>query len=234
MRVTSKPRYVGKVFTADMEVGGSKGTHTYSLRTNSCPNIVAHNTVSLLAGASPGGHFPNSRFYIRRVRIMRDSPLLPALKEAGYKIEPCIGSEKTTVVVEFPISFDKDVPTCNEVSIWEKLELASFIQENWSDNQVSVTVDFDAKTEGSQIAPALNYFQYKMKSVSFLPRLGEDSPYPQMPYEAITEEKFNELNKNIKPLKFNITKQNKEEEYEKDIYCDGDKCMIIKRPKKLS
>jgi hypothetical protein len=32
-------------------------------------------TVSLLAGASPGMHFPESRFYLRRVRLGRDHAL---------------------------------------------------------------------------------------------------------------------------------------------------------------
>ncbi|RHY38836.1 hypothetical protein DYB30_005158, partial [Aphanomyces astaci] len=45
-----------------------------SIKTTS---IKPSGTVSLLAGATPGMHYPESRFYIRRVRLDRGSELLP-------------------------------------------------------------------------------------------------------------------------------------------------------------
>tara|TARA_R110002050_G_scaffold279443_3_gene426066 strand:+ start:1096 stop:1527 length:432 start_codon:yes stop_codon:yes gene_type:complete len=39
--------------------------------------------------------------------------------------------------------------------MWEQLNLASFLQEHWADNQVSCTVTFDREQEGSQIEHAL-------------------------------------------------------------------------------
>lgn len=216
LRVVSAPVCIGKQFTVDIEV---EGTHTYQLANGA----VTHNTVSLLAGAVPGCHFPISRFYIRRVRLMKESELIPPLRAAGYHIEPCIGSEKTTVVVEFPTRIKENVRTQNEVSMWEKLELASFLQEHWSDNSVSVTVDFDKNTEGAMVKSALDYYQYRLKCVSFLPRLDEGTPYPQQPYETITEEQYTEKTKNLKPLVFHSYKKETLEE-ELDRYCDGDKC----------
>ena len=50
--------------------------------------------------------------------------------------------------------------------------------------QVSCTVTFDPAMEGPQLDKALNYFQYQLKGVSFLPRLAAGS-YPQMPLQAI-------------------------------------------------
>ena len=44
-------------------------------------------------------HYPESRFYIRRIRLSKHSELLEPLEKAGYKIEP-FGSEDTTMVVE--------------------------------------------------------------------------------------------------------------------------------------
>ncbi|MCK9435076.1 MAG: hypothetical protein M0R32_09735, partial [Candidatus Cloacimonetes bacterium] len=70
-----------------------------SIKTTS---IKPSGTVSLLAGSTPGMHYPESRFYIRRVRLAINSPLQKPLKKAGYKIEPCVGSEESTVVVEIP------------------------------------------------------------------------------------------------------------------------------------
>lgn len=65
--------------------------------------IKPSGTVSLLAGATPGMHFPESRFYIRRVRINASSPLVGALQEAGYNVESAESDPENTRVVEFPI-----------------------------------------------------------------------------------------------------------------------------------
>lgn len=221
MRVVSTPKNIGKRLTVDIEV---ENTHTYQLANGA----ITHNTVSLLAGALPGCHFPISRHYIRRVRIMKESELLPPLREAGYHIEPCIGSEKTTVVVEFPTCIREDVRTQDEVSMWEKLEFAAFLQEHWSDNSVSVTVDFDKEKEGAMVKPALDYYQYRLKCVSFLPRLDSGTPYPQQPYESITEDEYVAQTKNLKPLKFQSHKKDTPDE-ELDRYCDGDKCEFVPR-----
>ena len=71
-----------------------------SIKTTS---IKPSGTVSLLAGATPGMHFPESRFYIRRVRLDASSPLVAALREAGYRVERAESDPENTMVVEFPI-----------------------------------------------------------------------------------------------------------------------------------
>ena len=50
-------------------------------------SIKPSGTVSLLGGATPGIHFPHSRFYIRRVRVPSVSPLIPELKKNGYHVD---------------------------------------------------------------------------------------------------------------------------------------------------
>lgn len=70
------------------------------------------------------------------MRLSSTSELLPALKEAGLKVEPAVGSETTTSVVEFPVSVGKGMRKANELSMWEQLALAAFLQRHWADNQV--------------------------------------------------------------------------------------------------
>mmetsp|Transcript_20885 Transcript_20885/g.24120 ORF Transcript_20885/g.24120 Transcript_20885/m.24120 type:complete len:104 (-) Transcript_20885:46-357(-) len=82
--------------------------------------------------------------------------------------------------------------------MWEQLSLAAFLQKYWADNQVSCTVTFDPKTEGESLKPALEYFQYQLKGVSFLPKAS--GSYAQMPYEKISEEEYNKLVKGIKSI----------------------------------
>jgi hypothetical protein len=102
------------------------------------------------------------------VRLGSNSDLLPALKEAGLKVEPAVGSEDTTAVVEFPVSVGKGIRKANELSMWEQLALAAFLQRHWADNQVSCTVTFDPETEASQLKHALDFYQYQLKGISFL------------------------------------------------------------------
>src|ERR1700679_174072 len=56
-----------------------------SIKTTS---VKPSGTVSLLAGATPGMHYPESRFYIRRVRLASNSALVEALRKAKYHVEP--------------------------------------------------------------------------------------------------------------------------------------------------
>jgi adenosylcobalamin-dependent ribonucleoside-triphosphate reductase len=178
-------------------------------------------SLSLLPGATPGMHYPESRFYIRRMRLDKKSKLVKPLKKAGYHIEPDVFSKDTTLVVEIPVDIGEGIRTAKELSMWEQLSLAAFLQKYWSDNSVSVTVTFDPETEGHQIEQALNYFQYQLKAVSFLPRI-EAGAYPQMPYEAIDEETYNKMVDRLKPIKFNSSS----EDAMSEKYCDGDTCSV--------
>jgi hypothetical protein len=177
-------------------------------------------TVSLLAGATPGMHYPESRFYIRRMRLAKNSPLLSGLVKGNYPVEPAVGSENDTVVVEIPIDVGENVRTLDNVSMWEQLLLAANMQEHWADNQVSATVTFKPETEGDHIAFALEYFQYRLKGISFLPKL-DYGAYPQMPYEGITEEKFHELKGKLKNLEFGTSSEDSIGE----LFCDSDSCV---------
>ena len=190
-----------------------------SIKTTS---VKPSGTVSLLAGATPGLHYPESRFYIRRVRLSKHSELLEPLKKAGYKIEPAFGSEDTTSVVEVPVDVGEGIRTAGELSIWEQFNIAAFMQRHWADNQVSCTVTFNPQTEGEQIPHVLNYFQYHLKGISLLPR-HDYGAYPQMPYESIDEKEYNKQIKKLGKLSFGVIKN---EEAEIDKFCNNDSCEV--------
>ena len=164
-----------------------------SIKTTS---IKPSGTVSLLAGATPGMHFPESRFYLRRIRMGVKSPLLGPLMKAGFPLEPAIGDEERSVVASFPVDSGEGVRTTNEVSMWEQLGLAAFLQRYWSDNQVSCTVTFDPEKEAMDLKHALDMYQYQLKGVSFLPKL-KTGAYEQMPYEEISEDQYAQAMKTI-------------------------------------
>ena len=190
-----------------------------SIKTTS---VKPSGTVSLLAGATPGLHYPESRFYIRRIRLSKHSELLEPLEKAGYKLEPAFGSEETTMVVDVPVDVGEGIRTASELSIWEQFSLAAFLQRHWADNQVSCTVTFNPETEANQIAPCLNYYQYHLKGISLLPR-HDWGAYPQMPYEAIDEETYNKEVAKLGKLSFGVIKN---EEADVDKFCNNDSCEI--------
>jgi hypothetical protein len=151
-----------------------------------------------------------------------NSPLLKPLEKAGYKIEPAFGSEDSTVVIEVPVDVGEGIRTVSEVPMWEQMALAAFMQRYWADNQVSCTVTFDPEKEGPQIANALDYFQYQLKGISFLPKL-ELGAYKQMPYEEITEKQYNKMVDSLGFLSFRQVKGN---EAEVEKFCNNDTCEI--------
>ncbi len=190
-----------------------------SIKTTS---VKPSGTVSLLVGATPGMHYPESRFYIRRMRLSNHSELIEPLKKAGYKLEPAFGSEDTTMVVEVPVDVGEGIRTAAELSIWEQFSLAAFLQRHWADNQVSCTATFDPETEAEELPHVLNYFQYRLKGISLLPR-HELGAYKQMPYEAITEKEYNKQVKKLGHLSFVGVEG---EEAEVDKFCNNDICEI--------
>ncbi|CAM9501257.1 unnamed protein product, partial [Choristocarpus tenellus] len=164
-----------RVMQTDKKISEQLGIPT-SIKTTS---IKPSGTVSLLAGATPGMHYPESRFYLRRVRLSADSDLIPTLQEAGYSIEASTTDPEGTVVVKIPVDVGEGVRTVEEVSMWEQLSFAAFLQRFWADNQVSCTVTFDPDKEGPHLTHALDYFQYQLKGVSFLPRINYGA-FPQV------------------------------------------------------
>ena len=190
-----------------------------SIKTTS---VKPSGTVSLLAGATPGLHYPESRFYIRRIRLSKHSELLEPLEKAGYKIEPAFGSEDTTMVVEVPVDVGEGIRTAAELSISEQFSLAAFLQRHWADNQVSCTVTFDPEKEGDQIPHVLNYYQYHLKGISLLPR-HDYGAYPQMPYESIEEKEYDKQVNKLGKLSFGVIHK---EEANVEKFCDGDFCDV--------
>lgn len=181
-------------------------------------SIKPSGTVSLLNGSTPGIHYPEDEFYIRRIRFAADSDMLPALKEAGYKIEPDHYSPNT-MCVEFPVHEEHFQKGKREITMWEQLEIAAQYQHFWADNSVSITVTFKPE-EAADIKTALEMYETRLKAVSFLRY--EETGYVQAPYEPITREQYEEMNKNITPVQRFST----EEGGAGTQFCDSDHCEL--------
>lgn len=183
-------------------------------------------TLSLLAGVTSGAHPGYSHFYIRRIRMASNIDLVDVCKKAGYEVEfqrNFDGTEdKGTVVVSFPCKLPKTTTVAKDMSAIDQLEIIKELQNNWSDNAVSVTIYYK-KEELEDIKKWLNSnYNENLKTVSFL--LHNEHGFQQAPLEEITEEQYNELKKNTKLI---TSVNNIEEESILDSFeCEGGHCPI--------
>lgn len=160
-------------------------------------------SLSLLPGVTPGAHpSPAGPYYIRRIRIASNSPLIEICKQNGYFIEPqrnFDGSiDQNTMVVEFPCSVPEGTPIGDHFSSIEQLELIKKLQTIWSDNSVSVTVYYKLEDLEEIKQWLRENYRENTKSVSFL--LYHGHGFDQAPYETISKERYEELIKNITPI----------------------------------
>jgi ribonucleoside-diphosphate reductase alpha chain len=182
--------------------------------------IKPSGSISLLAGVTPGIHYPVSRYAIRRVRIGMTSPLVQSLIDAGVPHEPDRVSENT-LVFEFVIDSGAVRP-CEEVSPWEQFALAQMMQKHYSDNSVSVTIYFNREKDGPDIEKMLTMFIPSLKTVSMLPHT-DTAIYQQAPYEPLTKEEYEKRLEafsypNYKQVQGNVPVGSK--------YCSNDQCEL--------
>lgn len=181
-------------------------------------------TVSILAGESPGVHWTaGGKHFLRAIRFGNGDPMLELFKMANYRVEPASESPDTTSVVFFPIKSGASRSE-KEVSIYEKMALASTAQRYWSDNSVSVTVTFDTNKEADAVGTVLHLYDGQLKTVSFLP-MGNDT-YPQMPYTQITEDEYDAYGKQLFPIDFAGIYQGLGVDAIGEAYCTTDACEI--------
>jgi ribonucleotide reductase alpha subunit len=183
-------------------------------------------TLSLLSGVTPGAHPGFSHFFIRRIRMASNIPLVDVCKANGYPVEYVRNydgtEDKGTVVVEFPCRFPKNTRVASQVTAIDQLETIKELQKNWSDNSVSVTIYYKPE-ELEDIKKWLNEnYNEGIKSVSFL--LHNDHGFDQAPYEEITEEEYKKRVKNVTPI--NSVEVDEDSISADQIGCEGGICPI--------
>lgn len=159
-------------------------------------------TLSLLAGVTPGVHPAYAPYYIRRIRMASGDPLVSTCKQHGFHVEPVKNFDGTfnwdTMVVSFPIRVPEGTVCAKDLTAVQQLDYSKWLQNNWADNSVSVTVYYK-KEELASIKEWLEKnYDRSVKTVSFL--LHNEHGFAQAPYEEITEEQFKTLSKGTKPI----------------------------------
>lgn len=181
-------------------------------------------TVSILAGESPGVHWPvGGKYFLRAIRFANADPMLPLFKLAQYRVEPASEDTKNTSVVFFPVE-STALRSEKEVSIYEKIDLAATAQYEWSDNSVSVTVSFNPETESSDVKRVLHMYDGKLKTASFLP--SGNHTYAQMPYTQISEDEYEKARMSLFPIDFAGVYAGMASDAIGENYCTTDACEV--------
>lgn len=158
--------------------------------------IKPSGTLSLLAGVTPGVHpNPAGPYYIRRVRIASQSPLVDVCRKHGFPIEyqrKFDGTEdRSTMVISFPCKLPESTPVAADYDWRTQMDMVRRMQAEWSDNSVSCTVYYK-KEDLEDIKQYLrDHFRNEIKTVSFLLYYGHG--FDQAPYETITKEQYEEM-----------------------------------------
>jgi ribonucleoside-triphosphate reductase (thioredoxin) len=163
-------------------------------------------TLPKIAGSSgPGIHRPISKHQIRRVRFNKNSKLLGSLKAAGLPVEPQMNFDgkpdaSGTQVVSFYLENEEPYDgnysdyQLTETGFYDMLNLISEVQQNWSDNAISVTVYYNISDVDRVVKPNMELFFDKLKVFSGLPYSGHN--FPQAPEEPISEEEYLNFTRN--------------------------------------
>lgn len=164
-------------------------------------NKPGGNSSQLLNTAS-GIHPRYSEFYIRRMRVAATSPVYRALKDCGVPMSPENGQTKdnaTTWVISFPVKSPEGAIVTDHVSALDQLESWLNAKTNWTEHNPSCTVNY-SEDELLDVIKWVWQHREQVGGLSFLPR--QNIAYQQLPYEAISEERYEELVKAFPSIDF--------------------------------
>lgn len=151
-------------------------------------------TVSQLVNSSSGIHTRHARHYIRRIRSDVKDPLAQMMKAKGVPCEPDVFKPKETLIFSFPMKAPEGAITRHDVTALSQLENWLTFQRDWCEHKPSCTVS--VRDEEWQPVADWVYENFDdLSGISFLPHY--EPNYPQLPYEDITKEQYDDLVKQI-------------------------------------
>lgn len=151
--------------------------------------VKPEGTLSQLPTVSSGVHYSHSPYYIRRIRVNANDPIVKACEELGYPIKPEVGQDIGTCktkVVEFPVKAPRG-KTKYDVSAIEQLENYKMFMENYVDHNTSITVHV-REDEWVEVEEWLWDNWDSVVAISFVSL--DDNFYDLLPYEETTREDY--------------------------------------------
>lgn len=191
--------------------------------------VKPHGNSGQLLGVGSGMHPWFAKYYIRRVRISVNDPLLKLAEEQGVPIYPEVGystSTATTMVLEFPVKAPENAIVARDVSALEMLHEWKRLKEHFTEHNPSVTI-YASDDEWLGIANFVYENWDIVGGLSFLPR--NDHVYQLAPYEEITQDEYEQRLKKLGTLDFSrlvIYEQYDQTTSAKELACSAGICEI--------
>jgi uncharacterized membrane protein len=159
-------------------------------------------TVSKAFDTASGMHPRFAQYYIQRIRISASDSLFKMLKDQGVPYHPEVGQSAetaTTYVLEFPVKSPDGAIVRDDLSAIDQLEYWKMVKENYTEHNPSVTINV---SDDEWLAVANWVYEHWdiVGGLSFLPR--SSHVYQLAPYEAITEQRYYELLKQVEHIDF--------------------------------
>lgn len=190
--------------------------------------VKPEGTLSLLPVVSSGVHFSHAPYFVRRIRISADDPLVKVCEELGYPVFPEVGQDKDnpkTKVVEFPVKAPKG-RIKKDVSAIEQLEIYKMFMTHYVEHNCSITVhvrddEWDAVEQwvwdNWDDTVALSFLSF------------DDSFYDLLPFEEISKEEYEARVAAMNPFVPSLISKYEKEEVQYDIGnegCEGGICPV--------
>jgi adenosylcobalamin-dependent ribonucleoside-triphosphate reductase len=183
-------------------------------------------TLSLLAGVTPGIHPAFAQYYIRRIMMATNDPLIEVCREHGFHVEPKQNLDGTinydSMVVSFPCKPNSKAILAKDMTAIEQLEKTKHMQAYWADNSVSVTVYYKLEELDAIKDWLSKNYDDGIKTVSFLLHSGHG--FVQAPYEEITKEQYESMVAKTRPI--NSLKDDGMSQLQSSLECSSGQCPI--------
>lgn len=227
---------------------------------NRYTSIAPSGSKSLLTGASPGWHPPKDTRFIRRITFAKDSSVAQACIDYGYNVIPsqsCKDEEGkllndindprvNEVLVEIPIEVswadiaDKADFKPKDITALAQLDFYMQVQKYYTNHNSSATIEL-FKHEIEPLADAIYEIIQNDEgyvSVAMMPKFESLEPFPRLPFEAVSKEKFLEEYQGVLDRRTSdnflelVNRHTTTIEFASEsgsAGCDSDKCLMPER-----
>ena len=202
----------------------------FGIPASSCVTCVKPSgTVSQLVDCASGMHPRHAPFYIRRIRISATDALFKMLRDQGVPCQPEVGQaaeSATTFVFEFPVKSPAGSIYKDNLSAIDMLTYWKEVKQHFTEHNPSVTVSV-GEEEWIGVANWVYENWDIVGGLSFLPR--SNHVYQLAPYEAISEERYEEMKKKFLGLDFSkivAYEAQDETEMKRELACAGGACEL--------
>jgi ribonucleoside-diphosphate reductase alpha chain len=148
--------------------------------------------------------------------------------DSGIPNEPDVMKPNSTTVFSFPMKSPEGATTRNDMSAIDQLRMWQTYQEYWCEHKPSVTISVREEEWMEVGAWVYKHFD-EISGISFLPH--SDHTYAQAPYQDITKEEYEKLQKEMpKQIDWSLLQNFEKEDHttgSKELSCTAGVCETV-------